>query len=115
MADRWWEAQHERFQEGPRRCVHALPQEERWSFAQEVWGGERPRQMGPQEKEALLGREWVIVREDLGLKSPFFEPQRYTYMVEGRPVQVSFFFPPCNLCGCSRLPSFSITTSPYAV
>ena len=88
MGDRWWEQQHERFQEGARRCVHALTGEDRWAFAEGCWGENRPTDMGPQVREALLGREWVIVRQDLGLKSPVFEPQRYTWMVEGRPVQV---------------------------
>lgn len=88
MGPRWWEQQHERFQEGARRCVHALPGQERWAFAEECWGEDRPTEMSPQVREVLAGREWNLVRQDLGLKLPFFEPQRHTWMVQGRPVQV---------------------------
>ena len=84
----WYEATNDRFQAGARRAVHALPPTERWSFAEEVWGGQVPQANQPGDREVLAAREYNIVREELALKMARVDPQRYTHMVEGRPVQV---------------------------
>ena len=68
----------------PDGCSHADP-------GPEAGGASRPPGMSCPQPDGLLdqAKTWIQVREDLSVAPATFEPQRYSLIVEGRPVQVA--------------------------
>ena len=60
----------------------------------EAGGACRPPGLScPQQHDLLdLAKSWIKVREDLSVAPATFEPQRFSLVVEGRPVMVALAF-----------------------